>query len=53
MDTSDSTRHKIAALSQQIDRLFELVRCMSEENRSLCLSQEQLANEDASPSHSN
>lgn len=39
--------HEVAALSQQLDRLLDVVRRLHEENRSLRHSQEQLANERA------
>ncbi len=44
---SDPVKLEIAALGVQLDRLLELVRRLSEENRSLRHSQEQLANERA------
>lgn len=47
MSTPDAAQHEIAALSQQLDRLLDVVRRLSEENRSLRHSQEQLANERA------
>ena len=47
MSTPDSIQHEIAALSQQLDRLLDIVRRLHEENRSLRHSQEQLANERA------
>lgn len=47
MSTPDAAHHEIAALSQQLDRLLDVVRRLSEENRSLRHSQEQLANERA------
>jgi cell division protein ZapB len=47
MSTPDSIQHEVAALSQQLDRLLDVVRRLHEENRSLRHSQEQLANERA------
>jgi len=47
MSTPDNVQHEIAALSQQLDRLIEMVRRLNEENRSLRHSQEQLANDRA------
>jgi cell division protein ZapB len=47
MSTPDSVQHEVAALSQQLDRLLDVVRRLHEENRSLRHSQEQLANERA------
>jgi cell division protein ZapB len=47
MSTPDSIQHEVAALSQQLDRLLDIVRRLHEENRSLRHSQEQLANERA------
>jgi cell division protein ZapB len=47
MKTPDSAQFELAALSQQLDRLLEHVHRLSEENRSLRHSQEQLANERA------
>lgn len=47
MSTPDPTQQELAALSQQLDRLLELVRRLHEENRSLRHSQEQLATERA------
>lgn len=43
----DPAQQEMAALSQQLDRVLELVRRLHEENRSLRHSQEQLANERA------
>jgi cell division protein ZapB len=48
MTTPDAAQHELAALSQQLDRLLDHVHRLSEENRSLRHSQEQLANERAS-----
>lgn len=45
--TPDPIKHEIAALGEQVDRLLDTVRRLSEENRSLRHSQEQLANERA------
>jgi cell division protein ZapB len=47
MSPPDSVQHEVAALSQQIDRLLDVVRRLHEENRSLRHSQEQLATERA------
>jgi cell division protein ZapB len=47
MKPSDSTQYELAALGQQLDRLLEHVHRLSEENRSLRHSQEQLASERA------
>jgi cell division protein ZapB len=47
MSTPDAVQHEVAALSQQLDRLLDVVRRLHEENRSLRHSQEQLANERA------
>ena len=47
MSPPDSIQHEVAALSQQLDRLLDVVRRLHEENRSLRHSQEQLANERA------
>ncbi|HET6431180.1 TIGR02449 family protein [Dyella sp.] len=46
MSTPD-LQQELAALNQQADRLIELVRRLSEENRSLRHSQEQLSSERA------
>ena len=47
MSTPDSIQHEVAALSQQLERMLDIVRRLHEENRSLRHSQEQLANERA------
>jgi cell division protein ZapB len=47
MTTPDTAQYELAALSQQLDRLLEHVHRLSEENRSLRHSQEQLASERA------
>lgn len=47
MNTPDAVQHEIAALSQQLDRLLDTVRRLTEENRSLRHSQEQLTGERA------
>lgn len=47
MSTPDSIQHEVAALSQQLDRMLDIVRRLHEENRSLRHSQEQLASERA------
>lgn len=47
MKTPDAAQHELAALNQQLDRLLEYVHRLSEENRSLRHSQEQLASERA------
>jgi cell division protein ZapB len=52
MSASDSVKpdpvtQELAALGEQVDRLLDMVRRLSEENRSLRHSQEQLANERA------
>lgn len=44
---SDPVRDELAALGQQLDRLLETVRRLTEENRSLRHSQEQLSGERA------
>ncbi|WNL46891.1 TIGR02449 family protein [Dyella sp. BiH032] len=44
---NDPVKQEIAALGEQVDRLLDLVRRLSEENRSLRHSQEQLASERA------
>jgi cell division protein ZapB len=44
---SDPVKQEIAALGEQLDRLLDLVRRLTEENRSLRHSQEQLASERA------
>lgn len=43
----DPVKLELAALGEQVDRLLDAVRRLSEENRSLRHSQEQLANERA------
>jgi cell division protein ZapB len=43
----DPVKQELAALGEQVDRLLDAVRRLSEENRSLRHSQEQLANERA------
>jgi len=43
----DPVKQEIAALGEQLDRLLDMVRRLSEENRSLRHSQEQLASERA------
>jgi cell division protein ZapB len=45
--TADDTPGQIAELGQRIDRLAELVRRLSDENRGLRLAQEQLVGERA------
>lgn len=47
MNTPDTAQFELTALSQQLDRLLDHVHRLSEENRSLRHSQEQLANERA------
>jgi cell division protein ZapB len=44
---ADPIRGEVAALSERLDRLLDMVHRLQEENRSLRLSQEQLANERA------
>lgn len=44
---SDSVREELAALGQQLDRLLDTVRRLTEENRCLRHSQEQLSGERA------
>lgn len=44
---SDTVQHELAALGKQLDRLLETVRRLTEENRSLRHSQEQLSGERA------
>ncbi|WP_243047985.1 TIGR02449 family protein [Dyella sp. RRB7] len=43
----DPVKLELAALGEQLDRLLDIVRRLTEENRSLRHSQEQLANERA------
>lgn len=43
----DPVRQELAALGEQVDRLLDMVRRLTEENRSLRHSQEQLATERA------
>ena len=43
----DPVKQELAALGEQVDRLLDTVRRLSEENRSLRHSQEQLASERA------
>ena len=43
----DPVKQELAALGQQVDRLLDAVRRLTEENRSLRHSQEQLASERA------
>jgi cell division protein ZapB len=43
----DPVKQELAAIGEQLDRLLDVVRRLSEENRSLRHSQEQLANERA------
>ena len=43
----DPVKQELAALGQQVDRLLDTVRRLTEENRSLRHSQEQLATERA------
>ncbi|KLD62687.1 TIGR02449 family protein [Dyella japonica] len=43
----DPVKHELAALGEQVDRLIDAVRRLTEENRSLRHSQEQLASERA------
>jgi cell division protein ZapB len=43
----DPVKRELAALGEQVDRLLDTVRRLSEENRSLRHSQEQLASERA------
>ena len=47
MTTPDPIREELAALSAKLDRLLDTVRRLSEENRSLRHSQEQLSGERA------
>jgi len=47
MTTPDAVQQELASLGQQIDRLVETVRRLTEENRSLRHSQEQLNGERA------
>jgi TIGR02449 family protein len=44
---SDAVHEELAALSRQLDRLLDTVRRLTEENRSLRHSQEQLSGERA------
>ncbi|MGO4505319.1 MULTISPECIES: TIGR02449 family protein [unclassified Dyella] len=43
----DPVKHELAVLGEQVDRLIDAVRRLTEENRSLRHSQEQLASERA------
>jgi cell division protein ZapB len=43
----DPVKQELAAIGEHLDRLLDVVRRLSEENRSLRHSQEQLANERA------
>jgi len=43
----DPVKQELAVISEQLDRLLDVVRRLTEENRSLRHSQEQLANERA------
>lgn len=43
----DPIREEVAVLSERLDRLLDMVHRLQEENRSLRLSQEQLATERA------
>ena len=47
MSTPSDLQQELAALNRQVDQLIDTVRRLSEENRSLRHSQEQLANERA------
>jgi TIGR02449 family protein len=47
MTTSDPVQHELAALAEQVDRLLGTVRRLTDENRSLRQSQEQLSGERA------
>ncbi|WP_329741260.1 TIGR02449 family protein [Dyella sp. A6] len=47
MSSPDAVQHEVTALTQQIDRLLDMVRRLHEENRSLRHSQEQLSTERA------
>jgi cell division protein ZapB len=47
MSSPNPIKNEIAALSEQLDRLIEMVRKLTEENRSLRQSQEHLASERA------
>ncbi|MGN6227577.1 TIGR02449 family protein [Dyella sp.] len=47
MSTPPDLQQELAALNRQVDQLIDTVRRLSEENRSLRHSQEQLANERA------
>lgn len=44
----DLVKQEFAALQQQVEHLLQVVRRLSEENRSLRLSQEQLSHEKSS-----
>lgn len=44
---TDPVHQELAALAQQLDRLLAMVRLLTEENRSLRQSQEQLSGERA------
>jgi len=47
MTTSDPVQRELAALAEQVDRLLGTVRRLTDENRSLRQSQEQLSGERA------
>lgn len=47
MTTSDPVQHELASLAEQVDRLVATLRRLSDENRSLRQSQEQLNGERA------
>ncbi|HEX5306774.1 MAG TPA: TIGR02449 family protein [Dyella sp.] len=47
MSTPPDLQQELATLNRQVDQLIDTVRRLSEENRSLRHSQEQLANERA------
>jgi len=47
MNTPDPVPHELALLGEQIDRLLDTVRRLTDENRSLRQSQEQLSGERA------
>ena len=47
MNTSDPVQHELASLAEQVDRLVATLRRLTDENRSLRQSQEQLNGERA------
>lgn len=47
MNTADAMQQELAALAKQVDRLLDNLRRLTDENRSLRQSQEQLSGERA------